>query len=154
MSQFTWTDHSVRQALDLSANLVDPSLEYAGVSTDSRSVAEGALYVALVGERFDGHDFVADALAKGAAGAVVSRPVEAKPSAPLYPVDDTLEALGSLATFRRTSLEVPVVGITGSSGKTTTKDLTRAALGMTRSVHATPGNLNNRNVWASYRGER
>lgn len=144
MSQFTWTDHSVRQALDLSANLVDPSLEYAGVSTDSRSVAEGALYVALVGERFDGHDFVADALARGAAGAVVSRPVEAKPSAPLYPVDDTLEALGSLATFRRTSLEVPVVGITGSSGKTTTKDLTRAALGMTRSVHATPGNLNNR----------
>ena len=84
MSQFTWTDHSVRQALDLSANLVDPSLEYAGVSTDSRSVAEGALYVALVGERFDGHDFVADALAKGAAGAVVSRPVEPDPGCELF----------------------------------------------------------------------
>jgi UDP-N-acetylmuramoyl-tripeptide--D-alanyl-D-alanine ligase len=97
-----------------------------------------------VGERFDGHDFVVDALAKGAVGAVVSRPVETNPGAPLYPVEDTLAALGSLATFRRSALDVPVVAITGSSGKTTTKDFTRAALGMTRAVHATPENLNNR----------
>ena len=144
MSQFTWTDRSVRQALGLSADLADPSLEYASVSTDSRSVGEGTLFVALVGERFDGHDFVVDALAKGAVGAVVSRPVETNPGAPLYPVEDTLAALGSLATFRRSALDVPVVAITGSSGKTTTKDLTRAAVGMTRAVHATPGNLNNR----------
>ena len=144
MSQFTWTDRSVRQALGLSVDLADPSLEYASVSTDSRSVGEGTLFVALVGESFDGHDFVVDALAKGASGAVVSRPVETSPSAPLYPVDDTLVALGSLATFRRNALDVPVVAITGSSGKTTTKDLTRAALGMTRVVHATSGNLNNR----------
>ena len=144
MSQFTWTDRSVRQALGLSADLADPSLEYASVSTDSRSVGEGTLFVALVGERFDGHDFVVDALAKGAVGAVVSRPVETNPGAPLYPVEDTLAALGSLATFRRSALDVPVVAITGSSGKTTTKDFTRAALGMTRAVHATPENLNNR----------
>ena len=144
MSQFTWTDRSVRQALGLSADLADPSLEYASVSTDSRSVGEGTLFVALVGECFDGHDFVVDALAKGAVGAVVSRPVETNPNAPLYPVDDTLVALGSLATFRRNALDVPVVAITGSSGKTTTKDLTRAALGMRRTVHATPCNHNNR----------
>jgi len=144
MSQFTWTDRSVRQALSLSANLADPSLEYAGVSTDSRSVGKGALYIALLGESFDGHDFVVDALAKGAAGAVVSRPVETSPGAPLYPVDDTLVALGSLASFRRNALDVPVIAITGSSGKTTTKDLTHAALGVTQAVHATPGNLNNR----------
>ena len=105
MSQFIWTDRSVRQALNLSTNLGDPSIEYAGVSTDSRVVEEGALYVALIGEYFDGHDFVADALAKGAAGAVVSRPVQTSSRVPLYPVDDTLDALGSLATFRRTSLD-------------------------------------------------
>ena len=144
MSQFTWTDRSVRQALGLSADLADPSFEYASVSTDSRSVGEGTLFVALVGECFDGHDFVVDALAKGAVGAVVSRPVETNPNAPLYPVDDTLVALGSLATFRRNALDIPVVAITGSSGKTTTKDLTRAALGMTQTVHATPCNHNNR----------
>ena len=144
MSEFTWTDRSVRQALNLSTNLVDPSIEYAGVSTDSRLVEEGALYVALIGEYFDGHDFVADALAKGAAGAVVSRPVQTSSRVPLYPVDDTLDALGFLAAFRRASLDVPVIAITGSSGKTTTKDLTRAALEIKKSVHATPGNLNNR----------
>ena len=116
MSQFTWTDRSVRQALSLNANLVDPSLEFTGVSTDSRSIEEGTLYVALMGERFDGHDFVVDALAKGAAGAVVSRPVETDPSAPLYPVDDTLVALGSLANFRRKDLNAPVVAITGAVG--------------------------------------
>ena len=144
MSDFGWTDGSVRDALGLSAELAEPSLVYSGVSTDSRTVAAGELYVALVGDTFDGHDFVVDAAAKGAVGAVVSRSVEAEPGAKLYPVDDTLVALGALAAFRRRSLGAPVVAITGSSGKTTTKDLTRATLEAAGPVHATPANFNNR----------
>lgn len=141
---FTWSDATVRQALGLRAELAQPDVEYSGVSTDSRSIAEGDLYVALVGERFDGHDFVADAFSKGAAGAVVSRPAAGDPAGRLYPVDDTLVALGALAAWRRQQLDAPVVAITGSSGKTTTKDMTAAALGAALTVHATAGNLNNR----------
>lgn len=144
MTAFTWTDATVRQALSLRADLAHPGIVFGGVSTDSRAVKPGDLYVALVGERFDGHDFVADALAGGARGAVVSAPVAGEPTAPLYPVDDTLVALGALAAYRRDALGVPVVGITGSVGKTTTKDMVRGALSKTFSVHATAGNLNNR----------
>lgn len=144
MSAFVWTDAAVREALGLRVELAREDLVFEGVSTDSRSVRAGDLYVALVGERFDGHDFVADALAGGARGAVVSGPVAGEPSAPLYPVEDTLLALGALAAYRRARLEVPVVGITGSAGKTTTKDLLRGALATSLEVHATRGNLNNR----------
>ncbi|HSR42497.1 MAG TPA: UDP-N-acetylmuramoyl-tripeptide--D-alanyl-D-alanine ligase [Longimicrobiales bacterium] len=112
--------------------------------TDSRSVEPGELFVALVGERFDGHDFVADPAAAGAAGAVVSRPPDEIEGLRIYPVDDTLQALGRLARFRRRRLSARVVGITGSSGKTTTKDLVRGALEPAYRVHATRGNLNNR----------
>ena len=94
---FTWDDAAVRQALGMRADLAQDGVEFTGVSTDSRTVAEGDLYVALVGDRFDGHDFVADAFSKGAAGAVVSRPAAGDPAGRLYPVDDTLVALGRLA---------------------------------------------------------
>jgi len=144
MSAFTWTDAAVRDALGLPADRALPAAEYTGVSTDSRTARAGDLYVALVGERFDGHDFVADALARGARGAVVSRPAEAGEGATLYPVADTLDALGALAAHRRRALAATVVGITGSAGKTTTKDMTRGALASSLRVHATSGNLNNR----------
>ncbi len=144
MTGFRWTDAEVREALGLSPERAEEGLEYAGVGTDSRTVGEGELFVALVGERFDGHDFVADALARGARGAVVSRSVEGVEAARLYPVSDTLVALGDLARHRRRRLGARVVGITGSSGKTTTKDLVEAALKGSYRVHATPGNLNNR----------
>ena len=139
-----WTDMAVREALGLRRELAEANVNYTGVSTDSRSIAEGDLYVALVGERFDGHDFVVEALSNGARAAVVSRPSPGDEDARLYPVDDTLVALGALAAYRRRSLDAPVVAITGSSGKTTTKDMTAAALGVSRRVHATTGNLNNR----------
>lgn len=100
--------------------------------------------MALVGERFDGHEFVADAAVRGAGGAVVSRDPEESADIPLYRVDDTLDALGALARHRRRAHPARVVGITGSSGKTTTKELTRAALATRYRVHANPGNLNNR----------
>jgi UDP-N-acetylmuramoyl-tripeptide--D-alanyl-D-alanine ligase len=144
MSAFTWTDAMVRDALGLRLDRAVEGVTYAGVATDSRALEEGDLYVALVGDRFDGHDFVADALAAGARGAVVSRAVEGEGRASLYPVADTLDALGALAAYRRDALAAPVVGITGSAGKTTTKDLTRGALEGALRVHATRGNLNNR----------
>lgn len=144
MSAFPWTDTGVRQALGLRTDLADAKVEYTGVCTDSRDVSKGQLYVALVGDRFDGHDFVADAVSKGARGAVVSREPLADPEVRLYPVEDTLVALGALAAYRRGHLRAPVVAITGSSGKTTTKDLTAAALSSTKRVHATRGNYNNR----------
>ena len=144
MSGFPWTDLEVRQALGLRTDRADSGLAYTGVCTDSRSVEEGQLYVALVGERFDGHDFVADATSKGALGAVVSREPTGPTDVRLYPVDDTLVALGALAAHRRKRLDAPVVAITGSSGKTTTKDLTAAALSAAKRVHATRGNYNNR----------
>lgn len=139
---FTWTDVQVRAALGI-AEAPRPRLTFTGVSTDSRTVHPGDLYVALVGPRFDGHDFVEAALAAGARAAVVSRSVPPT-EAPLYAVDDTLVALGRLASYRRARLDVPVIGITGSSGKTSTKDFTQGALGRALAVHATEGNLNNR----------
>jgi len=121
----------------------DCSLIFTGISTDSRTTREGNLFVALSGDNFDGHDYVSDALGRGAWGAVVARPVEAD-GACIYPVEDTLLALGQLAGHRRRRLDAVVVGITGSSGKTGTKELTRAAIAQSRRVHATPENMNNR----------
>jgi len=141
---YVWTDATVREALGLRSDLAEEGVTFVGVSTDSRTVREGDLYVALIGDRFDGHDFVTDALANGAVAAVVQRPSPADADARLYPVADTLVALGALAAFRRRALRAPVVAITGSSGKTTTKDFAAAAIGSVRRVHATRGNLNNR----------
>lgn len=141
---FHWTDRDVREALGMESREGGAGLEYAGISTDSRSVREGELFVALSGDRFDGHDFVPDALARGASGAVVARPVEAEEPARIYSVPDTLKALGRLAHHRRKALDIPVVGITGSSGKTATKDLLREAIKGSLRVHATEGNFNNR----------
>ena len=142
-SAFVWTDAEVRRALGL-AERSGPVAEFSGVVTDSRKVHPGDLYVALVGETFDGHDFVDQARAAGARGAVVARAGLERADAAIYRVDDTLLALGRLAAHRRAALNVPVVGITGSSGKTSTKDFTRGALSSRKTVHATIGNLNNR----------
>jgi UDP-N-acetylmuramoyl-tripeptide--D-alanyl-D-alanine ligase len=139
---FVWTDEQVRSALDV-APQEDCSRIFTGISTDSRTTREGNLFVALSGDNFDGHDYVSDALGRGAWGAVVARPVEVD-GACIYPVEDTLLALGQLAGHRRRSLDAVVVGVTGSSGKTGTKELTRAAIEQSRRVHATAENLNNR----------
>jgi UDP-N-acetylmuramoyl-tripeptide--D-alanyl-D-alanine ligase len=141
---FRWTDLEVRRALGMNPERARPGVEFTGVGSDSRKVEPGQLLVALRGERFDGHDFVPDALARGAAGVVVSREVAVEESTLLYPVADTLTALGALARHRRLALKARVVGITGSSGKTTAKELLREALTGSYRVHATAGNLNNR----------
>lgn len=119
-----------------------------GVSTDSRTVAKGNLFVALVGETFDGHDYVPKAAAAGAGAALV---LASKAGAltgagiPLIGVDDTLLALGRLGRTHRDQIRVPFVGITGSAGKSTAKEMVSAVLSWGgRKVLKTEGNLNNR----------
>lgn len=110
---------------------------------DSRVLAPGACFVAVLGER-DGHDFVADAFARGATVALVGRPVDVAPGAALVVVADPVAALARLATRTRDAWdEVAVVGITGSAGKTSTKDLTAAGLTGSRRVHASHASYNN-----------
>jgi UDP-N-acetylmuramoyl-tripeptide--D-alanyl-D-alanine ligase len=115
------------------------------LANDSRTLEPGACFVALVAAR-DGHDFVADAFARGATVALVTRPVmvaSGAASAAVVQVTDALEALAAVGRWAREQLlGALVVGITGSTGKTSTKDLTAAALRTTFRVHATPGNFN------------
>jgi UDP-N-acetylmuramoyl-tripeptide--D-alanyl-D-alanine ligase len=111
------------------------------VQIDSRALEPGALFVALRGERFDGHDFVAEVAGRGAAAALVSRYVDVP--LPQVVVGDTLDALGAFAREWRRSYARPVVGITGSNGKTTVKEMTGAILGRVGPCLVTQGNLNN-----------
>lgn len=138
---FRWSDAAVRAALGLSGE-ADAGREYRAVSTDTRSLGPADLFVALEGARFDGHDFAQAAVAAGCGGIVARRRVDAP--VPVYRVPDTLKALGDLARHRLDQAAVPVVGITGSSGKTTVKDLVVGALSSTSAVHGTEANYNNR----------
>ena len=118
-----------------------PPLPVAEVATDSRGAGPGCLFVALVGERFDGHDFAAEALRKGAVAAVCSRPVEA-PGLVLQ-VPDTGAAYLALARAYREAFDIPLIGVTGSVGKTTTKEMIAAVLSRRYRTHKTEANLNN-----------
>jgi UDP-N-acetylmuramoyl-tripeptide--D-alanyl-D-alanine ligase len=114
------------------------------IATDTRSVGAGDCFVALKGEKFDAHAFLADAVGKGAAAVVVHDASRAAGlGVPVYVVDDTTRALGLLANYRRRVWGRPVVGVVGTNGKTSTKELLRAALGSVLRVHATIGNYNN-----------
>lgn len=119
-----------------------------GISTDSRSLKKGELFIPLVGESFDGHDFIPLAAERGAAASLVSRAWLARREStptelPLLAVDDTLEAYGRIATAHRQEFSFPVIAVAGSNGKTTTKDLLTALLSTRYEVVATEGNLNN-----------
>lgn len=116
-----------------------------GVSADSRTLRPGNLYVALKGARFDGHDFVADAFARGAAAAMVARPFAKERAAPgpLLGVDDPLQALGGLAAGHRATLGARFVAVTGSVGKTTVKEMIADLLATRGAVARTRGNWNN-----------
>jgi UDP-N-acetylmuramoyl-tripeptide--D-alanyl-D-alanine ligase len=145
--------------LETAANAVSARLEggnawFDGISTDSRTVRPGELFVALKGERFDGHDFVAQAFERGAAAAIVAADHAARLAAStgasatrrLLPVADPLQALGMLAAFCRRRLSLSVIAVVGSNGKTTVKEMTAAILRVARGadrVLATTGNLNN-----------
>ena len=112
-----------------------------GCSTDSRSLCAGNLFVAIEGDRFDGHDFVDAAGQRGAPAALVSKTRNF--SIPTLQVDDTIGALAKLAAYWRERISVPLVAITGSNGKTTVKEMLASILGRSNKVLATRGNLNN-----------
>ena len=117
-------------------------LASAGVNTDSRTIGENHLFIALSGENFDGNSFALQALEKGACAAVVRAPFPSDDPR-IIPVPDTLEALKALAAYHRQQLDIPVIGLTGTNGKTTTKELIRCVLAARYKVCATEGNLNN-----------
>jgi UDP-N-acetylmuramoyl-tripeptide--D-alanyl-D-alanine ligase len=134
-----WTDADL-------VGILGPDIAPQAVVTDSRSVAEGDLFIALRGERFDGHDFVEAAFERGASAALVERSWDGAGrslSGPLLAVDSTLLALGAMAHAYRRRYDLPVVAVVGSVGKTTTKELIAAVLGQRYQVLKTVGSENN-----------
>jgi len=143
-----WTVEEVARALEINPpGGLDPLARLAGVSIDSRTVARGEVFVAIHGPRHDGHNFIGAALDAGALAAVVARdrvagfaePVRSK----LLVVGDTLAALQGLAQAVRTRWGRRLAGVTGSAGKTTTKEILAALLASRFSVLKSEGNLNN-----------
>jgi UDP-N-acetylmuramoyl-tripeptide--D-alanyl-D-alanine ligase len=128
-------------ARETRGQLVGADGGFGAVTTDSRTLTAGALFVAIAGDKFDGNDFVADAHKKGAAGALVSRLTESP--LPQVQVSDTRRAFGDLARAWRLSFAIPAVAVTGSSGKTTVKELIAGILSVSRNVCVTQGSLNN-----------
>jgi UDP-N-acetylmuramoyl-tripeptide--D-alanyl-D-alanine ligase len=122
-----------------------PPASVEGVSTDTRALVAGSLFVALRGEKFDAHAFVADAVGAGAAALVVSAGWAAAnaPPIPALAVPDTLVALGAIACAHRRRFRIPVVGVTGSTGKTTTREMIAAILATRGPCLKSEGNLNN-----------
>ncbi|MEM6489373.1 MAG: Mur ligase family protein, partial [Pseudomonadota bacterium] len=142
MSAPLWT--AAEAAAATGGRLAGPAWAATGVSIDTRSLAPGDLFVALTGEARDGHAFVADALAQGAACALVARVPEAvAPDAPLLLVDDTLAALHALGRAARARAGARVIAVTGSAGKTTTKDMLAALFASAGSVHVAEASFNN-----------
>ena len=121
----------------------DPGITLRSVSTDTRRIKKGDLFFALSGEHYDAHDYLAEAAAAGSGGLVISRLVSLPAGIPVLLVDDTLAALQALAAYNRDCFKGPVVGITGSTGKTTTKDMVASVLGVRLRTLKTEGNLNN-----------
>jgi UDP-N-acetylmuramoyl-tripeptide--D-alanyl-D-alanine ligase len=128
-------------AREVQGTLVGADQAFGVVTTDTRALGPGSLFIAIAGDRFDGNDFVDEASAKGAAGALVSR--LAASALPQIEVRDSRRALGTMARAWRASFSIPVVAVTGSSGKTTVKELVAAILSVSRSICVTQGNLNN-----------
>ncbi len=122
----------------------DEDLSVKGVSTDSRTIKQGEIFFALVGPDFDGNRFVEDAFKKGAGAAIVSSAASLQPrAASLIHVEDTLAALGDLAKCWRLKHPLPLIAISGSCGKTTTKEMTASILNKSCCALKTEGNLNN-----------
>ncbi|MCS7302799.1 MAG: UDP-N-acetylmuramoyl-tripeptide--D-alanyl-D-alanine ligase [Candidatus Kapabacteria bacterium] len=116
------------------------------VSTDTRTLENGAVFIALQGERYDGHDFIPEAIARGASALVLDisrRGTVDTGSVPVFWVNSTLDALAHLARFHRRRFRIPIVAVAGSVGKTTTKDIAAHLLSSHFTVHKTPGNWNN-----------
>jgi UDP-N-acetylmuramoyl-tripeptide--D-alanyl-D-alanine ligase len=139
------TELTVRDILEVTGGtlLTDDSSTFSGVSTDSRTVSEGELFVALRGERFDGHDFVEDALSKAGGAIVESRPENLPQGKVVIVVDDALRSLQELAHYVRMKRDIPVIAVTGSNGKTTTKEMIYSICSTKKVTLKNEGNLNN-----------
>lgn len=132
--------------------LTAPPESIAGISKDSRTMADGCLYLALQGENYDGHVFVDDARKNGAAGAIISREslpavqarLASEPRFPLLAVEDTHLALRDMAASYRAIVDCPIVGITGSVGKTTVKEMASQMMASEMATASTHGNYNNK----------
>ena len=147
MSTGFWTLDRIATALGEQAtgSLPRGTTSVSGITTDTRKIGKGDVFLALKGERFDGHDYLQDAVRDGASAVILSRaPKLNSLGVPVYEVRDTLIALGALGRFWRRAWGKTIIGVAGSNGKTSTKDLVRAALSRSYAVHATTGNLNNR----------
>ncbi|MEP6689477.1 MAG: UDP-N-acetylmuramoyl-tripeptide--D-alanyl-D-alanine ligase [Gemmatimonadales bacterium] len=131
----------MREALGELRGFAGPT--FSRVLTDTRTVEPGALFVALVGDRFDGHDYLEAAIAAGAIGVVVRDGMSVPAGVTAFHVPDTLRALGLLARARRREIAGPVVAVTGTNGKTSTKEMLAAVLATRYRVYATRANLNN-----------
>lgn len=130
----------------VNGRVVGADVAFDAVSSDSRAIQSGDLFVSLRGERFDGHDFVADCLQRGAVAALVDRQWNAGAAGPLLVVEDTRLAMGTLASYWRGKFDIPVAAVTGSNGKTTVKEMLASILRANSAedaVLATQGNLNN-----------
>jgi UDP-N-acetylmuramoyl-tripeptide--D-alanyl-D-alanine ligase len=130
-----------RAAAAINANLIGEDIIFSGCSTDSRTIENENLFIALSGENFDGHDYVSIAEEKGASSLMLER--EVSHTKPVLQVKDTRKAMGLLAQTWRNELSIPLVAITGSNGKTTVKEMVSSILSGISEVHATSGNLNN-----------
>ncbi len=133
-------DEIVRASCGVPKDINDPGLCPSGVSTDSRTIEQGELFVALAGPNFDGHDFLGQAFEKGAIAAVVSKDL---PLARTIRVADTLKALGNIAAAYRQKFDIPVILISGTNGKTTVKNILRDLLSLRYKTYANPGSFNN-----------
>ena len=128
----------------LPANLSEAALAQlgSGMQTDTRALKPGEVFVALRGEKFDGHEFVSMAFEKGASAAIVDFQYQ-NPGFPVLQVNDTLEAYQKIGRWWRDHFDIPVIGVTGSVGKTTTKEIIAAVLATQGRVHKTHANFNN-----------
>ncbi len=121
----------------------EKNTEIMGISTDSRKIEQGVLFIPLVGERFDGHNFVLSSLEAGASASLTQHDMKPPAGKVIIKVDDTSKALRDIASYYRSKFDIPVVGITGSVGKTSTKDMIASVLKQKFNVLKTEGNFNN-----------
>jgi UDP-N-acetylmuramoyl-tripeptide--D-alanyl-D-alanine ligase len=128
-------------AANIQGELLGPDVNYIGVSLDTRSIKPHELFIALRGEQFDGHHFIELAKQRGAAGAVVDHAIDT--DLPLIRVQDTRKALGELAKQHRSQFSIPIIALTGSCGKTTTKEMIRSILAEVGPVLTNFKNFNN-----------
>ncbi|MDY6823686.1 MAG: UDP-N-acetylmuramoyl-tripeptide--D-alanyl-D-alanine ligase [Thermodesulfobacteriota bacterium] len=149
-SPFLWTTETITAATDGQYLCGQEKESFAGVFIDSRHVGDSSLFVAIKGQHHDGHAFIPDVLEKGVRGVVAEKAAVSTvidrvkhAAAVCVAVENTVEALGDMARYQRRRINVPVVAITGTNGKTTTKEMISLVLGRRYNVHATTGNLNN-----------